>query len=109
MIMPLKCMLGLVACLHFNGEVVTAQTAVEIIDLCGVVNQMPISEFGGGMDYGRGSASADILYDKGMKFRYQNNPSNLSRKTTVVKACREFKRYFDDDSKWDNIDKWPWK
>ena len=109
MIMPLKCMLGLVACLHFNGEVVTAQTAVEIIDLCGVVNQMPISEFGGGMDYGRGSASADILYDKGMKCRHQHELSNQSRKATVVKACREFQRDFNDDSKWDNIDKWPWK
>ena len=107
--MPLKCMLGVVACLHFNGEVVTAQTAVDVIDLCEVVKEMPLSEFGDGMDYGRGSASADLLYDKGMKFRYQKNSSNGSRKATVVKACREFHRDFNDDSKWDNLDKWPWK
>jgi len=107
--MPLKCMLGLVACLHVNGEIVTAQTAVEILDQCEVVKMMSSSEFGYGMDYGYGSASAELLYDKGMKFRYPHNQTPGIRKATVVKACHEFQRDFSDDSKWDNLDKWPWK
>ncbi|MEV3812348.1 MULTISPECIES: hypothetical protein [Aeromonas] len=101
-------MLGLVACLNFNGEKIAAQDAVDIMDNCEVIRRMPVSSFTGEYDYGNGSALADILYDKGLKFKYPKGSTPSSRRAIVVRTCAEFARDFKADSKWDNLDKWPY-
>ena len=100
--------MGLVACLNFQGNMIPAETAVEILDNCEVIKQMPIREFGSGSDYGRGSAWAELMYEDGLKFEYPKKPTPAQKKGAVLKACQRFQIDFNNNSKWENLEKWPW-
>ena len=105
--MTLKCVLGMVACLNFQGNAIPAETAFEILDNCEVIKNMPASEFGSGKSFGKGNAWAALMYEDGLKFKYPKNSSPNQMKATVIEACNKFKLYFDTDSKWENLEKWP--
>ena len=98
----------MVACLNYQGNMIPAETAVEILDNCEVIKQIPINEFGSGGNYGRGSAWAELMYEDGLKFKYPNNPTPSQMKSTLLNACHQFRINFHTDSKWDNLEKWPW-
>jgi len=87
---------------------IPAETAVKILDNCEVIKRMPVRDFGSGTNYGNGSARAELMYEDGLKFRYPKKPTPAQQKATVLKACQNFQIDFYTDSKWENLDKWPW-
>jgi len=107
--MSLKCVLGLVACLNHESQTITAHDAVEIIDTCEQISKYKVSDFKEYKQRGGGRVLADIMYDQGLRFKYPDDPTPYQRRKAVFIACRQFTKAFNTDSKWDNLDKWPWK
>ena len=74
---------------------------------CHQISEYKVSDF---KDYklSSGRVLADIVYDDGLRFKYPNNPTAYQRRKAVFIACGEFDKAFNTDSRWDNLDKWPW-
>lgn len=106
--MTLKCALRMAACLNFQGNAIPAETAVGILDSCDVIKNLSANEFRSENTIGKGNAWAALMYEDGLKFEYPPNPSPSQMKATVIEACKKFKSDFDTDSKWENLEKWPW-
>jgi hypothetical protein len=87
---------------------IPAETAVGILDTCQTVRGLPVSQFGISGNYLTGNALAEILYDEGLRFRFPDNATSAQKRSTVLKACQTFQIVFDDKSKWENLDKWPY-
>lgn len=103
--MPLACTLGLTACLTYGGIEVTAADAIEVMQDCDLLQQVPINAFGGSRESMMGLVVADSIREKGIKLTRQDTP--YKRKAAWLNTCKQFQLAFYDDHQWENLDKFP--
>ncbi len=106
--MSIKCILGLVACLNYHGSSISEQDSESILESCEDIKSIPVREFvysGAESIYGDGAVRADLLYDAGLRFHYPDHPTPEQKKSTVLKACSEFKAIYSNDANWKNLTK----
>lgn len=115
--MPVACALGLAACLNFAGADYPAQTALEILDECDQLADLPAASFvqhtpESTADVRRaamaswGAATGEGLRDKGLKLEWPPGPAQ--RQAAWIATCRRFEQAFNDKSRWTHLERWPW-
>lgn len=100
--MPLSCALGLTACLMYGGGHYTAKDALEILDNCGTVMQLPATSYAGS---GMGVVVGEAIERRGLKLDWPSNPA--ARKGEWARSCAQFQRAFSTKTMWQNLEKWP--
>ncbi len=102
--MSLSCMLGLTACLNYNGSAILAEDAIRIMDECDLVQQIGSHAFDG--PTGMGVAVGESFEDLGLEFKWVKG--GAARKRVILSACQQFSAAFNNRSLWKNLDKWPY-
>lgn len=99
--MSIKCLLGLVACLNYEGTYITGKTAFGMLDHCSMIKNFSVDEFDyDGGHVGRGFIHAELLQEEGLKFEFDKDASPAELKNIVLKECRALNRIYYDDLKW---------
>jgi hypothetical protein len=85
-----------------GGVTYTAKEAIDIIDQCALINQLPTNALAGA---GMGAVVGQRIERNGLVLDW---PTNLgARKASWVHTCALFERSFNTENLWENLDKWP--
>jgi hypothetical protein len=114
--MGLACTLGLSACLAFGGNAIPAQDALEILDNCELLKQLPPSSFiqvqptsmadvRRAAMAGMGAATGEAIEEKGLLLEWPQN--GAVRKGLWLRRCAQFEVAFNDRSNWTHLDRFP--
>lgn len=102
--MPISCALGLAACLHYYGTKVHVDDAFAVMDTCALIEEIKPRSLE------KLSFTADYIVDKtGRQITWPKRASYPVRYAAIRRECAAFRSAFNQDSKWENLDKWPGK
>jgi hypothetical protein len=116
--MSIKYILGLVACLNYQGPSIPEEDAMAILEGCEEIKRMPLNEFNSFSTSNKNKLSADTKYDAndgeimasvlgdyGLKIKYSIESTHSQKRSIILKACDEFYRDYQDNSNWKNLGK----
>lgn len=102
--MPISCALGLAACLTYYGNKVHVDDAFAVMDTCIMIEESKprgLEKLSFTADYIAGKTGHAIKWPKGSTYAI--------RYAALRRECASFKRAFNRDASWDNLEKWPGK
>lgn len=107
--MGLKCILGFVACLNYNGTMIEEPDAFVITVYCNEIEPLPARTFLMNSSFNPGYLKADELERLGLEFRWKpkKRVSEVKlgqfREVEIKRACREFIRKVENPRMWKNL------
>ena len=116
--MGLKCMLGLAACLNYNGSMIDEDDVSAIYYNCLMIEHYSSSSSSSSFlidpsgSWGKAYGHADLLEDLGLEFDWKPNKKDYStyelglfREREIKDECARFRAKMGDMALWENKDK----
>jgi hypothetical protein len=107
--MGVKCALGLIACLDYNGTMIDEPDTFVITFYCNEIESLPARTFLMNSDFNPGYWKADELEKLGLEFRWKpkkrvSEPQlGRFREVEIKRACSEFIAKVRNPSLWKNL------
>tara|TARA_B100000780_G_C20754058_1_gene299587 strand:+ start:179 stop:505 length:327 start_codon:yes stop_codon:yes gene_type:complete len=107
--MGLKCTLGLIACLNYNGTMIDESDAFVITVYCNEIEGLPANTFLMNSSYNPGYWKADELERLGLNFKWKPKAKvseyqlGRFREVEIKRACREFILKVENPRMWKNL------
>ena len=101
--MAISCALGLAACLNYYGKKVHVDDALAAMDTCQMIDERRARNAAS-----LASLTSYIESKTGHHISWPKGVTSGQRYALIRQECATLKRAFDQDSNWDNIEKWPY-
>lgn len=99
--MPIKCALGLTACLAYGGSQIPAEQVVRALDTRDLAS-------GRLTDIRLDVVTEDIEDAMELRISWPPGSSLATKRAVVLRECANIQVAFDTRQLWSNLDKWPY-